>query len=494
MFKEYTEYDATGLAGLVAGRQVSPAELLEAAIDRAERLNPQLNAIITPMYDEARQRLEQAFTGPFMGVPFLLKDLLAAYKGVPLSNGSEAFRHYIPDHDSTLVTRFKAAGLNIFGKTNTPELGLMGVTEPRAFGPARNPWNTERTPGGSSGGSAAAVAAGIVPMAAAGDGGGSIRIPSACCGLFGFKPSRGRGPAGPDFGEVWDGAAVQHVISRSVRDSAAVLDVTDGEEPGSPYPFAGGQGAYLSAALQSPSPLKIAFDTRSPLGGPVDADCVAAVEDAAALLQSLGHSVEQACPAIDGRRVAHCYLTMYMGHVAAELATMARATGVSVRRLRVEETTRALGMLGRALSAETFVTCKLAWNGFAREMARFHQQYDIYLTPVTAAAPLPVGYFEPGSGEKLFLQLANRLNLGKWLLKSGVVDKMAMQGLEKLPFTQLANLTGQPAMSVPLYWNGDSLPIGVQFIAPMGAERRLLSLAGQLEQARAWAHRWPPVA
>lgn len=495
MFKEYTDYDATGLAGLVAGKQVTAQEVLEAAIDRAERLNPQINAIVTPMYEQAREQLKEGLSGPFAGVPFLLKDLLAAYSGVALSNGSAARRHFVPDYDSALVTRCKAAGLNIFGKTNSPELGLMGVTEPEAFGASRNPWDLQRTPGGSSGGSAAAVAAAIVPMAAAGDGGGSIRIPSACCGLFGLKPSRGRGSQGPAFGEVWDGAVVQHVISRSVRDSAAMLDILAVDEPGSPYPFAppAGQGSCLSAALQPPGALRIAFDTQSPLGGEVHADCVAAVEDAAALLQSLGHRVEEARPGIDGAAVARCYLTLYMGHVAADLAAMARDTGVALGRLQIEDTTRALGMLGRALSAEAFVSSKLQWNGFARAMGRFHLDYDIYLTPVTASPPLPVGYFQQSLAEKALLKVASGLRLGKWLLNSGAIDKMAMQALEKLPFTQLANLTGQPAMSVPLHWNGGGLPIGVQMMAPIGDELTLLSLAGQLEQARPWAGRRPPL-
>lgn len=491
MFKEYANYDALGLAELIQQGQTTPLELLDTAINRAEAVNPAINAIITPLYDQAREACKQDFPeGPFKGVPFLVKDLLASIANTPMSSGSEALKNNISPEDSALVSHYKTAGLNIFGKTNTPEFGLMGVTEPKAFGPSHNPWDLKRTPGGSSGGSAAAVAAGIVPMASGGDGGGSIRIPAACCGLFGLKPSRGRTPTGPSAIEHWDGAAVEHVISRSVRDSAAALDISCTPEIHRPYPTST-PDSFLATLEQTPRKLKIAFSTRSPLGTPVDPEAVTAVEEAAQLLQSLGHDIVDATPEYDGEALAQSYLTLYMGHVAADISALCQASNSCIHEAPLEPQTRVLGGLGRALSAERFVTAKRRWNDFSRAMGQFHQQYDLYLTPVLASKPVEIGHFEPKYWESLGMNLINYFGLHKMLLKSGQVERMAIQMLEKMPFTQLANLTGQPAMSVPLSWTKDNLPTGVQFIAPMGDEYTLLQLARQLEQAKPWFDKVP---
>ena len=348
-FKEYDQYDGLGLAELIRSGEISAGEACETAIERIESVNPKLNAVIFTMFDLARRATHEKLpAGAFTGVPFLLKDLTAVYAGVPLTNGSKAYRQYIPDYDSEMVRRFKQAGLVILGKTNTPEFGLMGVTEPELHGPTRNPWNTDHTPGGSSGGSAAAVAGGMVPLASGGDGGGSIRIPSSCCGLFGLKPSRGRNPTGPIKGRLWQGAVQEHVLTRSVRDSAAMLDLTQGPDVGAPYVIKPPARPYLDEVNQPPGALKIAFHTHSPVRRPVHSECVTAVRETARLLEDLGHHVEEAAPDIDGLALVKSYLTMYFGEVAFEIRQLTPVLGrkagsgdveaVSYTHLRAHET------------------------------------------------------------------------------------------------------------------------------------------------------------
>ncbi|MCD8523930.1 MAG: amidase [Saccharospirillaceae bacterium] len=488
---EYRQHDALGLADLIRRGETSANELLDMAIARAEAVNPDINAIITPLYDYGRAQIDAGLPeGAFSGVPFLLKDLLCALEGTPLSNGSNALKDRMSPRDSELVKRFRSSGLVFFGKTNTPELGLMGVTEPKAFGPSRNPWNLNHTPGGSSGGSAAAIAAGIVPMASGGDGGGSIRIPAACCGLFGLKPSRGRVPTGPYAQEFWDGAATEHVITRSVRDSAAMLDVIAGPDGSSPYPLRS-RNDYLACLSQPLRKLRIGYTSTSFIGRPVSADAVAAVEHSVTLLQQLGHDTEPVDIQLDGEALADSYLTMYFGHVAADLEFMARQLGSRMSNLDVEDATKVLGFLGKTISAADFVLAKRRWNDFAQTMHLFHQRYDLLLTPTLGSEPVTVGSFEPPVWEAMAMKVINAFGLHKLLLKSGMVKQMALDNLEKLPFTQLANLTGQPAMSVPLYWTANNLPLGSQFIAPMGDEHTLLQLAQQLEQAQPWMQRIP---
>lgn len=491
-FSEYDRYDALGLAGLMARKDVTPAELCEEAIARIERINPKLNAVIYRMFDAARKSAgEKPAGGPFAGVPFLLKDLLTACAGVPLSMGCKALREYIPPRDSELMKRYRAAGMVFLGKTNTPEFGLMGVTEPEAFGPTRNPWDLNRTPGGSSGGSAAAVASGMVPMASGGDGGGSIRIPSSHCGLFGLKPTRGRVPTGPEYGEIWQGAAVEHVITRSVRDSAAMLDAISGPDAGAPYIIPGPERPFLEEVGRDPGRLRVAFTKRSPLKTDVHPECVKAVEDAAKLLADLGHVVDEAEPAIDGIALAKSYFTMYFGEIAADIADMRRIIGRRMTPADVEGPTWALKLLGDAFSAGEFVLAIRQWNTFARQMGVFHGKYDLFLTPTVAFPPVKIGELKPKPAEEKAMRVVNRLNLGRLLRLSGIADKLAIESLAKTPFTQLANLTGQPAMSVPLHWTADGLPIGVQFVARFGDEATLFRLAGQLEKARPWFDRRP---
>lgn len=490
-FKEYQKYDGLGLAGLVAKKEVSPADLLDAAIEQIEKKNPRLNSVILKMYDHARKSLETQGSGPFAGVPFLLKDLLAAYAGVPMSSGSRAYKNYIPPVDSELVKRFKKTGVVILGKTNTPEFGLMAVTEPELHGPTRNPWDTDRTPGGSSGGSASAVSSGMTPIACAGDGGGSIRIPSSHCGIFGLKPSRGRNPTGPYYGEIWQGAVVEHIVSRSVRDSAAMLDATLGDDTGAPYTIQRPTKSYQSLLDGNPGKLKIGFSTKSPIGTEVHAHCKEAVADAAKLLADLGHHVEEADPAFDGQALAKSYLIMYFGEILEEIRSAGENLKRRPRKSDFEATTWMLGLLGKAFSAADFVHAMKEWHKLGRVMGTYHEKYDLFLTPTAAFPPVRIGELQPKPAEKVLMSVINFFGAGKLLKASGIVDQLAEQSLSKTPFTQLANLTGAPAMSVPLYWSSDKLPIGAHFAAAIGREDLLFSLAGQLEKARPWFDRRP---
>jgi len=487
MFKEYGEYDATALAALVAKGEVTPAELLEAAYARIEAGEPAINAISQYMREKAQAQLAGPLTGPFAGVPFLLKDLDMEYAGTRLTMGCVAAKDFMPPHNAELVNRFLAAGLVIAGSTTTPELGLKATTETALHGATRNPWNTDHTPGGSSGGSGAAVAAGYVPMAAAADGGGSIRIPAAFNGLFGLKPSRGRVPLGPDAGELWDGCVASHVLTRSVRDSASMLDALHGPAPGDPFVIAPPEKPYAAEMGARVETLRIGFSVASPIGGRVDAASRDGVLAAAKLLESLGHRVEEAAPALDGKAVAGAYMTMYFGHVAAAVKQVRRLTGAPESAFDTD--TRSLALLGRALSAETFVTSHRGWNVFARAMGAFHETFDIYLTPTTAMGPAKIGELVTPKSQQSAAKLLISLNAGGLLLKSGIVDKLAFNNLERTPFTQLANLTFCPAMSVPLHWGPDGLPVGVQFSAKFGAEGLLFRLAAQLEEAAPWGTR-----
>ncbi len=493
-FQEYDQYDGLGLAKLVKEKEISPAEICEEAITRIEKINSQLNAVVTPMYDIARKYIaEYPLDGTFTGVPFLLKDLLEVYAGVVETRGSKAYRNNISDHDSEIVKRYKKAGLVILGKTNTPEFGLLGITEPELHGPTRNPWNIDHTPGGSSGGSAAAVASGMVPVSSGSDGGGSIRIPASCCGIFGLKVSRGRNPTGPDHGTLWQGAAVEHVLTRSVRDSAGILDATHGPDVGAPYTIIPPSQPYLKEIEQKPGRLRVAFNTHSPIDTPVHQDCVKAVEHTASLLEKLGHDVEENKPELDGLLLAKSFFTMYFGEVSAEIKELSLFFGRKAKPSDVEPLTWTLGLLGQAFSAGEFAKTIREWDKAARVMGRFHETYDVYLTPTMAYPPVRIGELQPKPAEKVLMKVVNTFGLGGLLKASGIVDKLATESLSKIPFTQLANFTGQPAMSVPLYWSSEGLPCGSQIIGRFGDEATLFRLAAQLEKEQPWFNKRPPV-
>ena len=491
-FTEYLKRDAVALAECVVRRETTAEELLELALQQSQRAQSKTNAICRPMESEARFQLRKPLSGRFAGVPFLIKDCAQDYAGLPTSYASRSMLATLAPEHAHVVRRYLEAGLVIFGKTNLPELALKGVSDSQVFGRACNPWNIDRTPGGSSGGAAAAVASGVVPMAAGNDGGGSIRIPAACCGLFGLKPSRGLISAGPGYGEYWYGASSEGVISRSVRDTAVALDVVSGGEPGDPFVIAKPAEAFAQAMERDLGRLRIAFTSASPIGTEVHPEAVAAVNEAAKLLRRLGHEVEEAAPDIDGAELARAFLHIYFGQVPVMVA-QARALGA--KRSDFELLTRVLATIGRAISAGALTTQLLKWNEFARGLARFLNRYDMLLTPTLAHPPIRHGQGDPTAVEQTALDLLDRAGLLGLLarvgLLDGAVDKIARDSLQYVPFTQLANLTGTPAMSVPLHWTADGLPLGVQFVARFGEEDRLLQLARQLEEARPWFDRLP---
>ncbi|WP_111413855.1 amidase [Billgrantia lactosivorans] len=493
--EEYRRYDALGLAELIRRGEVSREEVFDAARRAIEGGNPSLQAVVRTRFERARREVEAGDPrAPFAGVPTLTKDLLMAIEGEPLAFGSAALAEWRPPVDSTLVARLRQAGFAILGQTATPELGLMGITEPRAFPHPVNPWRPSHSPGGSSGGAAAAVAAGLVPLAMAGDGGGSIRIPASYCGLFGLKPSRGRVPLGPLHAEVWQGAVVEHAVTRSVRDSAALLDATNGMDEGAPYPVRRETG-YLAALERPPEPLRVALSLGEPLGKPLgsvlDAEVRQAVEAAAATLEDLGHHVEWADPPVDGERLAAAYLTLYLGHLSADLAWIARETGVPVTRLEIEPSTRAIARLGRRLPVRDYELAKRDWNSAARAMGAFHRRYDVLLMPVTAAPAPRLGELYPPPAHQRLMSLLAIPGLPALALKAGMLGHLARDALARTPFTQLANLTGQPAMSLPLHMTAQGLPVGVQVLGAMGDERRLLALAAQVEAEVGWGRHLP---
>jgi len=480
---EYQKYDAVALADLIRRGDVSSREVCEAAIERANQVDGRLNAICFPQFPEA---LAQSYNkeAPFAGVPLLLKDLAQEQEGQPCTYGSRGLKNNIAPRDSEFVRRAREAGLLFLGRTATPEFGLKAVTESTLWGPSRNPWDTGLTPGGSSGGSGAAVAAGIVPMAGANDGGGSIRIPAAYNGLFGLKPSRGRISSGPFVGEAWTGASSDHVVSRTVRDSAAMLDVLAGSAAGDPFVIPPPSEPYADLMHRTPGKLRIGVFTSSPYQTEVAPECVAAVEETARLLENLGHHVEYARPEFDGMALARCYLGLYFGEVSVLMEKAKAEFGASENDFELD--TRLIGMLGRTLPLPEYVSRRQQWNDFSRALGAYFGQFDLYLCPTTGQLPAKIGELETPSHLQLAAKLMLALKAGKLVHKSGQVDQMAMENLARTPFTQLANLTGTPAMSVPLHWTSAGLPVGVQFGGAHGSEGLLFQLAAQLEQANPW--------
>ncbi|MET0389505.1 MAG: amidase family protein [Polyangiales bacterium] len=479
---EYARYDAVELAKLVARGEVTASELLESAIARAEALEPSLGALTVPMYALARERAKTQLSGPLAGVPFLIKDLHQDYAGVVSTSGSAAYKRvgYRPAQHAEIVQRWLNAGVVVFGRTNTPEFGAKGITEPAAFRPARNPWSPDRSPGGSSGGSAAAVAAGIVPAAGASDGGGSIRIPAASCGLFGLKPGRGCTPLGPGVGEVMHGAAINHVLSRSVRDSACFLDATHGPELGSPYILQPPPRPYLEEVGRDPGRLRIAFSAQSPIGTPVDPTIVAAVSDTAKRLERLGHHVEEATPDLDGMALARDFLTVWFAYLAHQVAVTRAETSATLNDFEVD--TLAMEAFGKATPAPTYVAAYKRWNDYGYRLAQFQQRFDLYLTPSLALPPPVIGSLRTPPWAAAAVRTLLPLGLGGLLsVAPGTTERIVLQNLSGVPFTQLANVTGVPAMSVPLHRFADGVPFGMQFVAAHGGEGLLLRLAAQLE-------------
>jgi len=475
---EYLAHDAVGLAGLIAEGAVTAAEVLEAAIERAEAVNPTINAITLPMYEQARRLAADPPVGPLSGVPFLIKDLVQDFAGVPTSQGNSAMRDVPVREHTEVVRRWLDAGLVVFGKTSTPEFGAKPVTEPAAFGATRNPWNPGHTPGGSSGGSAAAVAAGVVPAAGASDGGGSIRIPAAWSGLFGLKPGRGRVPHGPVSGEVLHGVSVNGVLTRTVRDSAALLDVMAGPEATGAVRIEMPARPYREDVGRDPGRLRIGFTDQAPLGpGTVHPEAVAAVRGAAAVLAGLGHEVTQDAPSYDGAQFAEDYVTIFYARIAARVAKVKELTGCSDEAF--EPDTLLMAAVGRSRSAAEYHSCHNRWHTYTRSLADFHSRFDLLLTPTVAAPPPEIGAYDLSPWQQRAERVVLRTHTARPAYR--VILRQSTQRAAMTPFTPLANVTGRPAMSVPLHWTDAGLPLGVQFVATTGGEGTLLSLAGQLE-------------
>ena len=477
---ELAALDATAQAELVAGGEISALEMVDAAIERIESVNSQLNAVITPLFEKARALAASGRLpdGPFKGVPFLFKDLDCTTEGDPFHGGMRYLRdmNWVEDHDSYLSAKFRDAGFIPMGKTNTPELGLTVTTEPEAYGPSRNPWNPEHSTGGSSGGSAAAVASGMVAAAHASDGGGSIRIPASECGLVGLKPSRGRISLGPDRGDYWNGCVTSLVVTRSVRDTATVLDAVAGAMPGDPYTAPRPLRPYSSELASGPGRLRIGVFDSLPGGfSQLHGDCVRALEATAAVLEEMGHRVEVSHPeAMDGiDEFRRHFMTLISCWVAASLNEWGERTGRPVVEDSVEAPTWAMAEMGRATGAADYIATTKWCGTFTREMASWWSGgFDILVTPTIAQPPPEIGYLSPPPGDPM-----------------GNADRL----LGLIPYTPEFNVTGQPALSLPLHWNDAGLPIGVQFIAEYGREDLLLGLAARLEEAMPWTQRRPAV-
>ena len=467
--REYPNFDGIGLAELVARREVTATELVDEAIGRAEQANPRLNAVVFSDYDRARETARTTLpAGPFTGVPFFLKDIMGFAQGMPTRQGSRFIPPIPFDHDSLLTTRFRAAGLIMLGKTNVPEFGLVPTTEGKLYGPCCNPWNHARSSGGSSGGSAALVAAGVVPLAHANDGGGSIRIPASCCGLVGLKPTRGRTSYAPDMGDAIDGLGVDLVVSRTVRDSAAALDAVAGNIQGDPY-WAPPPDRYFESLAHKPKKLRIAFATSKLDGAALHPDCAEAVTRAATLCAALGHDVEEVSPQLDQAMLIPSFMALWGANLAAGLDYFGRLIGRAPAERDFEGLTWGLYQAGKQVSASEYLTAKAVMAHATRDAARFHQTYDVWFTATLGSPPVRLGTFdmEERDPAKAFAPL-----------------------IDYVPFTAMQNVTGQPAINLPLHWNDQNLPIGVQFVGRFGDELTLLQLAAALEQAAPWYSRY----
>lgn len=467
----YLKQDATGLAALVAGGEVSPDELLDIALDRATELNPDLNAVVHLREGAARAAIKRGLPqGPFRGVPFMIKDLGAAAIDYPTSSGSKLMKDMVWDHDSEIFLRMQATGLVTFARTTSPELGVGPVTESQAYGgPTRNPWNLGHTSGGSSGGSGAVVAAGIVPVAHGSDGGGSVRIPASSCGLVGFKPTRALLPSGPKSGEGWGGMAMDGFLTRSLRDTAALLDAVRGPDLGTPYWAPPMQNSFVAAMTRAPGALRVRFATHTMDGVPLHPECVVAVEKTAKLLESLGHQVEEFHPAADLDVGAMMQAWTKIVACGTALTVRAALKGAPLDPAMIEGVTRGTLTYADQISGSDYLAAVDTIHAFGRRMAHVFTDCDVLVTPTLATPPAPVGQLKPDNED--FVDYRNG--------KDGVFDYS--------PFAAIFNASGQPAVSLPLHWSADGLPVGVHLAMAFGDDERLMSLCAQLETAAPWA-------
>jgi amidase len=473
-FTEYASYDGLGLAELLRQGEVTAAELVDAAIERIERYNPTLNAVVHQAFEQARKDASGELPhGPFTGVPFLIKDLGCPVAGMPRTSGSRFTQHEVPEHDGELTRRYRQSGVVLLGKTNTPEFGITGTTESALLGPCRNPWNSDHITGGSSGGAAAAVASGMVPLAHASDGLGSIRIPAACCGLFGMKVTRDRNPCGPEgLADRLIGFSVDHVVSRTVRDSAAMLDATGYPEPATPFAPPPKARPYLEEVHTPPARLRIAFSSETPNGRPIHAENQRALEQTVSLLQELGHQVEERGLGIDYRALYRAQAAVGSSNGAAAQLARVERFGREPEPHELEPLTWAGFRLGRKLTGEQVMASWRTLRRMTGEILRLFEEVDVFLTPVMGTPPPEIGHIDPVNLEPREVQRRQAV---------------------AFPFTPPFNFTGQPAMSVPLEWSSDGLPLGLQFAGRYADEATLFRLAAQLEQARPWIERKPPL-
>lgn len=495
-FEEYRKYDALGLAQLIKNKQVTPAELLSIAIKRADEVNPKTNGVVTKLYDYAEQQLSKAdLNAPFGGVPYLIKDLGPQLKGTRYTAASRLLKDYVSEENSEVTNRMQKAGLVIFGKTNTSEFGLNPYVENELFGATHNPWNLNHTTGGSSGGSGASVAAGVVPMASANDGGGSIRIPASCNGLFGLKPTRGRVPLGPHAAELWSGAVCEGVVSRSVRDSAVYYDCVQGHMHGDPYVIQSPEMPYAEEIKSAPRKLKIGYSYQMPIGFDInpDPENIKAIEHTIKLLRNLGHEVVEVDLPFNKTLLTERLYMLVMGELAATLDYIGELRGQKVNYKEVEPNTWLLYKLGKTFTAGEFALSHLKWNETGRKVGEFHQEYDLLLTPTLGTKPFKIGALQTSKAEDTALRVMNSLGISQMVKYTGLIEKTATKIFGWIPYAPLANLTGQPSATIPMWWSSDNLPVGVMFTAPMNDEATIFRLAAQLEQAEPWFNKVAPL-
>ncbi|GAB4074510.1 amidase [Barrientosiimonas marina] len=485
--KTYTTLDATAIAELIQRHEMQPSEFLQLAFRRLEAVNPSLNAVVQQRKDRVMAEADTvAMDRLFSGVPLLLKNLTQSIAGEELNASSRLMQATISQQDATIVSTFREAGFLLMGHSNAPEFGLKNITEPALYGPARNPWNTNHSPGGSSGGSAAAIASGVVPAAGASDGGGSIRIPASFTGLFGLKPTRGRTPVGPGAGRQWQGAAIDFALSKSVRDSAAILDNLQVVQPEAAFQTPLFAGNYLKKVTEPfTKPLRIAFTTESPVGTPVSGEAREAVRKTVKWLAEQGHHVEEQAPDIDGVDLMRHYYMMNSGEIAALGENLAKTIGRPLTENDLELETWLLNTAGQSVSAADYSISLGAWDQAAARMAAFHETYDLYLTPASAFPAPEVGELTYSQERQAVLR-EQMHQLDKHEQQDLIYD-VFLPSLTYTPFSQLANLTGQPAMSVPVHTTASGLPLGVQFMTGKGQEDLLLKLAGDMEKTDVWA-------
>ncbi|RUU37215.1 amidase [Mesorhizobium sp. M6A.T.Ca.TU.002.02.2.1] len=486
------EHDATGLASLVRKGEITPQELVDAAIARAEATRPDINAIAEPLYEAARTRAKTIDRKlPLAGVPFALKDLGIAMKGVPTHGGSR-IPAFVADFDSVMTERHLAAGLVPIATSTSPEHGLRLMTESTAFGITRNPWNTAHTSGGSSGGAAALVAAGVVPVAHASDGGGSIRVPAACTGLVGLKTSRGRVPLSPLVTESWYGLVVDHALARSVRDSALLLDLTHGPDPLSPYAAPPPKGAFAAAAARDPGKLKLAVYRKSPLGLPISAETLTALDTAVALAREGGHTIEE----IDLPYIDRDFMADFCKIVAAAVAGTMHAEALRVGRSvsgDVERATRLMSRFGEIVSAGEIYAGLQRLHAVSRRLITETAQYDAVLMPVIAHPPLACGAMDPKGADAFIEDVLDRLRLARLLIFKPLFGQLMDKSLWFTHWPAIQNVSGQPSITLPVHVTDAGLPVGIQAAGRPGDEETLLSLAAKMEKISGWQARRAPL-